>query len=207
MSQSYDPASPPRYDAAEVPSSPRRSTNPTLLDAVPLSPSLPSHPIGPDASPYIRIRKAPSPPQLPLHREKQSILDELLPTPTAEDASDSGVRVLRRIGALAVLVIFFLAISFLACTTETLGLDQTASGLRKVFGAGNVVGQESYAGSESIAEDVETTSTTSASVADTTEGVKPSKGELCTSTSSRAAVIHVQRCTPIVVVTDSYRRL
>jgi hypothetical protein len=104
-------------------------------------------------------------------------------------------------------VIFFLAISFLACTTETLGLDQTASGLRKVFGAGNVVGQESYAGSESIAEDVETTSTTSASVADTTEGVKPSKGELCTSTSSRAAVIHVQRCTPIVVVTDSYRRL
>lgn len=201
MSQPYDPASPPRYDTAEVPSSPRRSTNPTRLDAVPLSPSLPSHPLGPDASPYIRIRKPPSPPQLPLHREKQSILDELLPTPTAEDASDSGVRVLRRIGALAVLVIFFLAISFLACTTETLGLDQTASGLRKIFGAGSAVGQESYSGSGSIAEDVETTSTTSASAASTTEGVKPSKGERFAHTSSRATV---NLC--VTLHTDSCRR-
>lgn len=103
---------------------------------VPLSPSLPSHPIAPDQQAYIPaplIRRRPS-----LRNEKRStsFLDEILPTPSTPDSGGSGGDLLRRTGAVGVIVVFILVATWLAAT-ETGGqvLGEGSTGLRMVFGS------------------------------------------------------------------------
>lgn len=107
------------------------------FSAVPLSPSLPSHPIAPDRQAYIPtpiVRRRPS-----IRNEKQSasFLDEILPTPSAaSDDGPNGHGLLRRTGAVGIIVVFILVATFLAAT-DSGGqlLGDGSRGLRLVFGS------------------------------------------------------------------------
>lgn len=75
----------------------------------------------------------------PRFNSKPSIIDELLPTPASrpKTARTSGetARILRRTGAVGVVVVFLLTVIFLAGTN---GVSQGgADGLRSLFGEGN----------------------------------------------------------------------
>jgi hypothetical protein len=101
------------------------------------------------------------------------LLDELIPTPRSATAGDSEYHVLRRTGALAVIIIFFLSTVFLACTTE--GLENTAGGLRKVFGSGSAAG---VGGAGWVAQDLnEGGEASTASSGGATENATPEKRE------------------------------
>ncbi|ORY33024.1 Metallo-dependent phosphatase-like protein [Naematelia encephala] len=155
---------------------------PPQYDPVPSSqptPGSPTHRQG-FTDPYDQPSTIVPRPQL---TSKNSIFDELLPVPSttsiglsSSSSTETGrpsYPVLRRIGALAVIVIFLSSITFLAGTTEDAKHTVGDAGLRKVFGVGSEAG---VGGAGWVAQDlgdVQVTSTSSAVDAESTEDVKP----------------------------------
>lgn len=135
-SHTPDIPSSPTGSSSAIPLTPRQDQQ--SFSAVPLSPGLPRHPIAPDAQAYLPPR--PSIRQRPSlkGKERASFLDEILPTPTsAGSMRDSGRGVLRRTGAVAVILVFVLVASWLAAT-ESGGkaVSEGTRELRHVFGQG-----------------------------------------------------------------------
>lgn len=122
----YDPSPNPSSHPTEDPS--------YSFSAVPLSPGLPSHPIAPDQQAYLPtpvIRRRPS---LQSKERYNSFLDEILPTPSTASANAPGGGLLRRTGAVGVIVVFILVATWLAATDsggQVLGAG--SGGLRNVF--------------------------------------------------------------------------
>ena len=87
----------------------------------------------------------------PRSRRKHSLLDEILPlpTPARRPQSLTLARIARRTGAVAVLSIFLLSISFLALTSAS---SRTPHGLRALFG---IAGQGDLGISQWVADELE----------------------------------------------------
>jgi len=79
-------------------------------------------------------------PSRPVPKQRNSIMDELLPLPTPSNADKKSaiipLSVLRRTGSVAIITIFLLSVAFMASTAP----EHRRTGLRTIFGVGNDVG-------------------------------------------------------------------
>ncbi|OCF37468.1 hypothetical protein I317_03855 [Kwoniella heveanensis CBS 569] len=153
--QQYDPSS-PSHLPSPLPASPSSPSAPHLQPYPQPSQSYSHHQ---QQYPYPYTQDSADPQHRPrIRRNKPSILEELLPTPSSFSSADyqspqesrfgvdlntSFNRTIRRSTSLAIILIFLLSVSFMASTTTNhngIGYEAvkgTAAGLKQVFGVGN----------------------------------------------------------------------
>lgn len=106
----------------------------------PRSSFLSSESSSPPPKPHFTYPTPHAEPARPALRSRKSLLDEIIPLPSASSVPTvrpSSLRVIRRAGSLAVVSVFMLSIIFMAATE---GGRHTRGGLRRVFGVGSDAG-------------------------------------------------------------------